>query len=223
MTMLDDLLKIPGTVAAGESTPDGQLVDYRATMEMSPELAATAAKFITTMTMIYEALASAYSEVGEMSWVPQGGWMYSGGEWTVAVSGSHWSICNTAESAFSQLYDPTTAAAKTASLGDMLSLGGAVAAGEYSVDGKSVGHKATLDMPPELAAMAAQFCAAITMMFRTLSAIYTGLSKMTWLPAHGWLYSGGDWTIAVSGSYWTMVRTAEADFNELYAALVGRQ
>lgn len=223
MAILDDLLKIPGTVAVGEATADGQLMAYKATMPLSPELAATASKFTATMTMIFEALASSYSEMGEMSWVPQGGWMYSGGDWTVAVSGSQWSLVKTAEATFSKLYDPTTAAAKTATLDDMLKLKGAVLAGEYAVDGTLVGYKATMDVPPELAAMAAQFCAAISMMCRTLGGTFAGLSKLTWLPAHGWMYSGGDWTIAVSGSYWTMVQTAEADFSELYVALVGRE
>jgi roadblock/LC7 domain-containing protein len=34
---LDDLLKLNGVVAAGEFTPDGGLVDYKAKMDMLPE------------------------------------------------------------------------------------------------------------------------------------------------------------------------------------------
>ncbi len=41
MATLDDLLKIDGVVAAGEFTADGKVVDYKANMEMSREMAAT--------------------------------------------------------------------------------------------------------------------------------------------------------------------------------------
>jgi roadblock/LC7 domain-containing protein len=35
MALLDDLLDIEGVAAAGEFTPDGQLVDYKAKTDMS--------------------------------------------------------------------------------------------------------------------------------------------------------------------------------------------
>lgn len=222
MAILDDLLNIPGTAAAGESTADGRLVDYKAKMDMSPELAATASKFTATMTMIFDALAAAYSELGQMAWVPQGGWMYSGGDWTVVVSGSQWSVIKTAEASFSKVGDPKTQAISVATLDDILKLKGAFAAGEYAPDGKSLACKSKIDLSPEMAATAAQFAASITLMCSTLAGAYAGLSKMAWVPIRGWLYSGGEGTCATSGTRWTFMRTAEVDFDELYSALIGR-
>ena len=44
--LFEDLVKINGVVAAGEFRIDGTLVDYRATMNMSPEPATSAAQFL---------------------------------------------------------------------------------------------------------------------------------------------------------------------------------
>jgi hypothetical protein len=57
MTMaatLDDLLEIDGVVAAGEFTADGKVVDYRAKMDMSPEMADMTAQFCATVTMNFK-------------------------------------------------------------------------------------------------------------------------------------------------------------------------
>ena len=45
MATLDELLTMPGVMAAGEFSADGKLVGYKAKMEMLPGLAATTAKF----------------------------------------------------------------------------------------------------------------------------------------------------------------------------------
>lgn len=44
---------------------------------------------------------------------------------------------------------------------------------------------------------------------------------MRWTPQHGWMYAGGDWTVAVGGRRGVFVETAKADFNQLFAALGG--
>jgi roadblock/LC7 domain-containing protein len=85
MARLDDLLKIDGVVAAGEFTADGKLVDYKAKMDMSPEMAAMTAQFCATVTMMFNTLAGAYTHLSGMKWIPQQGWAYSGGDWTVAI------------------------------------------------------------------------------------------------------------------------------------------
>jgi roadblock/LC7 domain-containing protein len=46
---------------------------------------------------------------------------------------------------------------------------------------------------------------------------------MEWTPQHGWAYSGGEYTVAVGGSRGVFVETEKADFNELFAALIGPQ
>lgn len=217
MAILDDLLKVPGAVFTGESTADGQLVNYKAKIDLSPELAATAAKFTTSMTVMFDALAAAYSELSHMPWVPQGGWIYSGGDWTVTVSGARWTVLKTDEAAF-----PTGGKTPVTTPDDILTLRGAIATGEYTADGRPGVHKAKVDIPTDMAATAAQFSATITMMVRSLAAAYSSLSKTAWTPPRGWMYSGGQFTMTVSPVRWTMAETANADLNALYGALIGR-
>src|SRR5262245_55781880 len=81
-----------------------------------------------------------------------------------------------------------------ATIEELLSIDGVVAAGEYQPDGKLVGYKANMEMTPELAEMAAQFCATVTMLFGTLSGAFSASSGMNWTPTRGWAFSGGDWT-----------------------------
>jgi roadblock/LC7 domain-containing protein len=110
-----------------------------------------------------------------------------------------------------------------ATLDELLSIDGVAAAGEFSADGKLVDYKAKMEMSPEMAAMTAQFCATLTMMFTTLAGAFSQLSQMNWVPQQGWAYSGGDWTVAVGGNKGVFIETAKADFNELFGVLVGKQ
>ena len=110
-----------------------------------------------------------------------------------------------------------------ATLDELLKIDGVVAAGEFAADGKLVDYKANMDMSQEMAAMSAQFCATVTMMFNTLAGALTQLSQMNWLPQQGWMYAGGDWTVAIGGNRGVFVETAKADFNQLYRTLVGSQ
>lgn len=43
---------------------------------------------------------------------------------------------------------------------------------------------------------------------------------MQWVPQQGWAYSGGDWTVAISGNRGVFVETARTDFNQLFQVLV---
>lgn len=105
-------------------------------------------------------------------------------------------------------------------LDNLLKLKGVVAAGEFTADGKLIDYKDKMGMSPEMAAMAAQFCATVTMNFNTLAGAFSQLSKMNWEPQQGWMYAGGDYTVAVGGNKGVFVDSAKADFNQLYKALV---
>ena len=94
-------------------------------------------------------------------------------------------------------------------------------ANEFRADGSLVDFKANLEMSPELAAMSAQFCATVSMLSGNVSGAFTQLSGMSWSPPKGWMFSGGDWTVAVGGKKGAFVESARADFNKLYGALVG--
>jgi roadblock/LC7 domain-containing protein len=108
-------------------------------------------------------------------------------------------------------------------LEELLKIDGVVAAGEFAPDGSLVDYEAEMEMSEELAAMSAQFCATVSMLFDTLAGAISGSSEMEWTPQHGWAYSGGEYTVAVGGSRGVFVETEKADFNELFAALIGPQ
>jgi roadblock/LC7 domain-containing protein len=105
MATLDELLQIDGVVAAGEYTADGKMVDYKTRMNMSREMAEMTAQFVATVTMMFNTLAGAYTQLSQMQWVPQQGWAYSGGDWTVAVGGQRGVFVETAKADFNRLFE----------------------------------------------------------------------------------------------------------------------
>ena len=111
----------------------------------------------------------------------------------------------------------------SAQLTTLLELDGVIAAGDFTTDGEIIDFEADMDMTEELASMSAQFCATVSMLFNTLAGSFTQLSGMDWTPQHGWMYAGGDYTVAVGGTRGVFAETAQTDMNELYAALVGEQ
>lgn len=105
MATLDDLLKIDGVVVAAEFTADGRLVDYKANMDMSQEMAEMTAQFCATVTMLFNTLAGAFAQLSQMNWVPQQGWMYAGGDMTTAIGGNKAVFIETAKADFNQLFE----------------------------------------------------------------------------------------------------------------------
>lgn len=86
---LEDLLKIKGVVAAGEFGLDGSLVDYKADVKFSQDLAQTTARFTSAVTQVFNVLAESFSKLNqEFNFVPQQGWFSAGGDWSVAVGGT---------------------------------------------------------------------------------------------------------------------------------------
>jgi roadblock/LC7 domain-containing protein len=59
----------------------------------------------------------------------------------------------------------------------------------------------------------------MSMLFTTLAWSISGSSQMDWLPQRGWTYTGGDWTIVVSGSRAVIVETRSADLAKLWKAM----
>ncbi len=108
-------------------------------------------------------------------------------------------------------------------LDDLAKMDGVVIAFEYAADGKLADYKAKGNIPREVAANAAQFCATLTMTFNTLSGAFTQLSGQKWVPQQGWMYAGGDYTVAIGGNGYrgVFIETAKADFNKLFQLLVG--
>jgi len=85
MDTLQELLDIEGVVAAVEFRLDGSLLDYEAKIDMSEELAQTTAQYFAAVSLMFNTLASSFTNLSGMYWVPQHGWAYSGGEWTACI------------------------------------------------------------------------------------------------------------------------------------------
>lgn len=108
------------------------------------------------------------------------------------------------------------------SLNDLLDLKGVVAAGEFGLDGSLKDFKASVDFSEDLAQQTAKFTSAVTQVFNVLAESFSALNEQfKFAPQQGWAYSGGDWSVAVGGQRGVFVKTADADYNELFSALVG--
>jgi roadblock/LC7 domain-containing protein len=101
------------------------------------------------------------------------------------------------------------------SLDELLNFEGVMAAGIFNPEGKLVDYKSKTGMPKEMAQTTAKFCGAVNMMFDALASAYTQLYKMNWVPQHNWMYSGGDWTVMVSGNRGVFVESSKADLEKL--------
>jgi roadblock/LC7 domain-containing protein len=78
-----------------------------------------------------------------------------------------------------------------ATLQELLDLEGVVVAGEFDFEGRMLDYEAKMDMPEEMAQMAAQFCAAVSVMLNTMASSFADRSGMNWVPQRGWTYSWG--------------------------------
>lgn len=87
MSTLTDLAKLDGVVLAFEFAPDGRLLDHKSTAETPPGMTemAAAAQFCASVTTTFNTLAGAFSKLSGMQWIPQQGWAYTGGEYTIAI------------------------------------------------------------------------------------------------------------------------------------------
>jgi roadblock/LC7 domain-containing protein len=104
---LQELLDIEGVVAAVEFNLDGSLVNFEASMDMPEEMAQMTSQFAATVSMMFNTLAGSFSRLSGMNWVPQQGWAYSGGEWTVAIGGggTRGVFVETAKADFNRLFE----------------------------------------------------------------------------------------------------------------------
>jgi len=114
---------------------------------------------------------------------------------------------------------------KLKTIDELLKLKGVVAAGEFTLDGKLVKYKTNkgYDLSEEQAGLSAQFTATVTQLFNTLAGAYGKIKNENWTPQKGWAYAGGDYSIAVGGNRGVFVKTTEADYNQLFEALVGQK
>lgn len=99
----------------------------------------------------------------------------------------------------------------------LMSLKGAIAAGEFTSDGNLVAYKG--DLKEEHARMVALMCAANSLMGKMQAEGFTAYTGMKWTPFLGWAVSAGDYSVCVMGNAGVFVETAKADFNEIFKVL----
>ncbi len=107
MDTLQELLDIEGVVAAVEFRLDGSLLDYEAKMDISEEMAQTTAQYFAAVSLMFNMLASSFTNLSSMDWVPQHGWAYSGGEWTACIGdgGRRGVFVETSKADFNRLFE----------------------------------------------------------------------------------------------------------------------
>ena len=69
--------------ARGEFSLDGSLLTYEAKIDMSEELAQKTAQYCAAISLMFNTLASSFTDLSGMNWVPQHGWV------TLVGSGRH--------------------------------------------------------------------------------------------------------------------------------------
>jgi roadblock/LC7 domain-containing protein len=107
MATLQELLDLEGVVVAGEFDFEGRMLDYEAKMDMSEEMAQTAAQFCAAVSVMLNTMASSFADRSGMNWVPQHGWAYSGGEWTACIrdGGRRGVFVETSKADFNRLFE----------------------------------------------------------------------------------------------------------------------
>ena len=59
----------------------------------------------SAVTMMFDTLAGSFAQLSGMNWVPQQGWAYAGGEWTVCIGGNRGVFVETAKADFNRLFE----------------------------------------------------------------------------------------------------------------------
>jgi roadblock/LC7 domain-containing protein len=120
------------------------------------------------------------------------------------------------------------------SLDELLRLKGVIAAGEFGPNGKLLDFRSKgALLPDDEALLTDQFAVAVSQLLFALPPIHSRISGLlgvlaaghgrmsgvNLVPEQGWIYSGGDISIAVGSGRGVFAKTTEADFNQLFTAL----
>jgi roadblock/LC7 domain-containing protein len=101
---LDDLVAVPGVVVAIDFGPDGSLVQYRSSIDITQEEIEQAAKAGPTLNALLAVAASRYNDISVLGWDPPSWVVYSGGDrWSAVLAGNHALIAETAKTDFNAL------------------------------------------------------------------------------------------------------------------------
>jgi roadblock/LC7 domain-containing protein len=103
---IEEILRVKGVVVAGEFTPTGEVVAYRATIYVSRQWAEMMAELCARLTGMLATLSDEYTSQPQMGWMsPTRGWSYSGNGWTLVIGGQKGACVETAQCDFTRLFE----------------------------------------------------------------------------------------------------------------------
>jgi len=102
MANLDRLMELGGATAAGEFTPDGDLMSYKG--ELPEDIAHLIAKMCAANTLMGTIQAESFARISGMKWTPFHGWAVSAGDYSVCVLGHIGVFVETAKADFNDIY-----------------------------------------------------------------------------------------------------------------------
>ncbi len=215
MSKLGGIAAQPGMLALGEYTRDGKLVDFRSEHGVPKELGAMASQFAASIEMLMGTYGASLSEISRLPMVPFHGWLFTGGDRTSIIQDGVWEIFETSTSQYRAPDD-----ADALGLEALGALPGVEFAAYYAPDGTEIAHRQTLDLDRSLHRSVTEIVASASSTFRGLSKAFALLTKAPWEPLRGWIYSGGDWTVAANPSCWVLAEAGESNISELHRALI---
>ena len=100
MNEFDDLVSRRGVIMAGKLGPDGRVAAHKSTglYIENPAALEMAHWFSSAVTMMFSSMAAALDRLTVAgSWLPMAGWTYSGGDYGIAVHGTHFVFVESAK------------------------------------------------------------------------------------------------------------------------------
>lgn len=101
MANLDRLMGLGGAVAAGEFTPDGELVTYQGVPEDTARLIA---RMCAANTLTGQSQAEAFTRISGMQCTPFRGWAVTAGDFSMCVMGHTGVFVQTAKADFNDIF-----------------------------------------------------------------------------------------------------------------------
>ena len=100
MTEFDDLVSRRGVIMAGTFGPDGRVAAHKSEglFIENPAALEMAHWFASTATLMFTSMAAALDQMTVAgSWLPVAGWTYGGGDYGIAVHGTHFVLVESAK------------------------------------------------------------------------------------------------------------------------------
>ncbi len=100
MNAFDDLLSRRGVIMTGSFGPDGRVAAHKSKglYIENPAALEMAHWFCASATMMFTSMAAALNQLTVAgSWLPMSGWVYNGGDYAIAVHGTHFVFVESAK------------------------------------------------------------------------------------------------------------------------------